>query len=182
MSSKFKPWLMLAVIFVVGVVTGSALTFGLGPHFMHHPGQQQISGGQQINPQQINRLWMAQLVQRLDLTADQQAKIKPILTDARIKIQSLHRDEVERGSQIMKTAHDQISALLTPEQKVELQQMEAEREKMFLDHMRPWGPPHEGPGGVRRHGGPEDNMMPPPSPPAPGALTNAAPPGLAPNP
>jgi Spy/CpxP family protein refolding chaperone len=170
MSSQLKPWLLLAVIFIVGVVTGSALTFGLGSHFLHRPGQQQIPGAQQIN-----RLWMAQLVQRLELTSDQQAKIQPILTDAKTRIQSLHRDEMEHGSQIMKAAHDQISALLTPEQKVELQKMEAEREKMFLDHMRPWGSPHEGPGGMRHHGGPDDGMMPPPPPPAPGAPTNAAP-------
>ena len=166
MSLHLKSWLLLGGIFVVGVITGSALTIGLGSHFMHPPGAQQI-----------NRLWMAQLVQRLDLTADQQARIKPILADAKTRIQSLHRDEVERGSQIMKAAHDQISALLTPEQKVELQKMEAEREKMFLDHMRPWGPPHEGPGGMRHHGGPNDGMMPPPPPPAPSAPTNAPPPG-----
>src|ERR1700683_4999799 len=35
MSSQLKPWLLLAVIFVVGVVTGSALTMGLGSYFKH---------------------------------------------------------------------------------------------------------------------------------------------------
>ena len=165
MSSKLKSWLLLGVIFIVGVITGSALTIGLGSHFRHQPGAQQI-----------NRLWMAQLVQRLNLTADQQAKIQPILADAKTKIQSLHRDEVEHGSQIFKAAHDQISALLSPEQKVELQKMESEREKMFSGHMRPWGPPHDGPGGLRHHGGPDGDRMPPP----PDAPTNAAPPGPAP--
>jgi Spy/CpxP family protein refolding chaperone len=165
MSSNFKSWLLLGVIFIVGILTGSALTFGLASHFMHPPGAQQM-----------NRLWMMNLVQRLDLTTDQQAKIRPILTDAKIKIQSLHRDEVERGSQIFKAAHDQISALLTPEQKVELQKMESEREKMFSDHMRSWGPSREGPGGMHHHGGPDDGGMPPP----PDAATNAAPPGPAP--
>jgi Spy/CpxP family protein refolding chaperone len=166
MSAQFKPWLLLAIIFAVGVITGVALTVGWGAHFRHQPGAQQI-----------NRLWMAQLVQRLDLTADQQSKIKPILADAKTKIQSLHRDEVERGSGIMKATHDQISALLTPEQKAELQKMEAEREKMFFDHMRPWGPPHDGPGGMRRHGGLDEGVMPPPPPPESGAPTNAAPSG-----
>jgi Spy/CpxP family protein refolding chaperone len=166
MSSQVKPWLLLSVIFIVGIVTGSALTIGLASHFRHQPGAQQI-----------NRLWMAQLVQRLDLTADQQAKIQPILVDAKIKIQSLHRDEVERGSQIFQAANEQISALLTPEQKVEMQKMESEREKMFLGHLRPWGPPHDGgAGGMHHHGGPDDGRMPPP----PEAPTNAAPPGPAP--
>jgi len=159
MSSNLKPWLVLAVIFIVGVVTGSALTIGLGSRFIHPPGEEQMG-----------RHWMAQLVQRLNLTADQQAKIEPIVTDAETRIQSLHRDEVERGSQIFKAAHDQISALLTPEQNVELQKMEAEREKRFSDHMRS---SHEGPGGMHHYGGPGDGGMPPPPPAAP---TNAAPP------
>ena len=71
MSSQFKPWLVLAIIFIVGVVTGSALTIGLAPHFKHPPA-----------PPQMKRHWMEYLTQRLDLTADQQAKIQPIVADA----------------------------------------------------------------------------------------------------
>jgi hypothetical protein len=170
MSSKLQPWLLLGVIFIVGIVTGSALTIGLASHFMHPPGATQMK-----------RHWMTRLTERLNLTADQQAKIQPILTDAETKIKSLHRDEVERGSQVFRDANDQISALLTPEQKVELQKIESEREKKFLDHMRPWGaPPHDGPGGMHHHGEPDNGVMPPPSPPppaAPDAQTNAPPPG-----
>jgi Spy/CpxP family protein refolding chaperone len=173
MSSKLKPWLLLAVIFIVGVVTGSALTYGWVSHFRHPPGAQQQHPG----AQQMGRLWMAQLVHRLNLSPDQAAKIQPILVDARNKIQMLHRDEMERGDQIFMTANDQIAAILplTPEQKVELQKMESERKKMFLDHMRPWGPPRDGPGGPF-HGGPGNDMVaPPPPPPAPDAQTNEAP-------
>lgn len=151
MSSSLKPWLVLGIIFIAGILTGSALTIGLASHFRHSPGAQQVK-----------RLWMAQLVRRLNLTADQQAKIEPILADANTQIQSLHRAEMEHGSQIFKTANDQISALLTPDQKVELQKIESERKKRFSDHMRPWGPPP--------HGAPDDDGMPPPS----NATTNAA--------
>jgi Spy/CpxP family protein refolding chaperone len=169
MSSQVKPWLLLSVIFIVGIVTGSALTIGLGPHFMHPSGEQQIK-----------RHLMEHLAKRLNLTADQQAKIQPIVADAATKLQALQRDEVEQGSQIFKAANEQISALLTPEQKVEMQKMESEREKMFSGHMRPWGPSRDGPGGMRRHGGPDDDGRMPP--PAPDATTNAAPPGPAPSP
>ena len=155
MSSLLKPWLVLVVIFIVGVVTGSALTIGLGSHFIHPPGEQQIT-----------HHWMTHLIQRLNLTTDQQAKIEPILADAETKLQSVHRDEVEHGSQIFKAANDQISALLTPEQKVELQKMEAEREKMFSGHIRPWG---SGSGGMYHHDKPGDNTMPPSPPAAPPA-------------
>ena len=197
MTGTIKAWLLLGGIFVVGIITGSALTFGLGPRFMHQP-----------EPQQIQRLWMAHLVQRLNLTPDQRAKIQPILADAQAKIQSLQREQVERGSQIFKAAHDQIAAILTPEQKVELQQMEREREKMFFNRTRLGGPQGPGgqfdrrgmgngfPGGLPgaggsfRGGGPgnmfpyarpggdnDGGPMPPPPPPvnAPNALTNGAP-------
>jgi len=162
MSSNLKPWLFLGIIFIVGVVTGCALTIGLAPHFMPPPGAQQI-----------RQHWMAHLVKRLNLTADQQAKIQPILADATASLQSIHRDEVGRDSQIFKAADDQISALLTPDQKVELQKMESEREKIFSGHMHPWGPPPGSPGGMYHHDGADaGGAMPPP----PAAPTNAPPP------
>jgi Spy/CpxP family protein refolding chaperone len=165
MSSQLKPWLVLTVIFIVGIVTGSALTFSLASHFMRPPGEQQMK-----------RHWMAHLTEQLNLTADQQAKIEPIVADATTRIQSMHHDEVERDSQIFKSANDQISALLTPEQKVELQKMESEREKMFSGHMRPHGSLHNGPGDMHYHNGPDNGVTPPP-PPAPGAQTNTVAPG-----
>jgi Spy/CpxP family protein refolding chaperone len=148
MSSNFKPWLVLAVIFIAGILTGSALTIALSSHFMKPPA-----------PRDMRQHWMTRLTDRLKLTPDQQAKIQPILADTVTKVQALHRDEVQRGSQIFKAANEQIAALLTPDQNVELQKMEAEREKMFSGHMH-------------RHGGPDDDGgMPPPPPPGP--QTNA---------
>lgn len=158
--SKFKPWLYLATIFVVGAVTGSALTIGLASHFMKPPGAQQMK-----------QHWMMFLTKQLNLTPDQQAKIQPILTDAESKIQALHRDEMERGSQIIKTANDQIAAILTPDQKAQLAKLEAEREKMFSGHMHPWGHggmhPHGGM--MSHHDGPDDDGA------KPGSQTNAPP-------
>jgi Spy/CpxP family protein refolding chaperone len=170
MSSNLKSWLLLAGIFIVGVVTGSALTIGLGPHF-HHPPEQR----------DFRKSLMAHLTERLSLTADQQSKIQPILADAESKIRALHRDELERGSQIFKETNAQISALLTPAQQAELQKMESEREKLFNGHMRPWGPPHDGPGGMPPPPppGPNDDgrVPPPPLPPPSGSgPTNAPPP------
>ncbi|MCE0523954.1 MAG: hypothetical protein LV480_13680 [Methylacidiphilales bacterium] len=162
MKSQFKPWLVLGVIFVLGILTGSALTIGLEAHFMHPPGAAQIGHN-----------WMARLTQRLNLTPDQQAKIEPIVADASTKLQALHRNEMEQGSQIFKAAHDQISALLTPEQKAELQKMEIEREKMFSGHLHPKG---FFPGDMHYHEGPGPGGPPPPPPPPPDGATNAPPP------
>ena len=169
MKSSFKPWLLLVGIFIIGVVTGSALTFGLGPRFLQPP-----------NAHDFKRIWIMHLTRHLNLTADQQAKIEPILAEAESKIQSLHREEIGRGAQIINAADDQIAMLLTPDQKVELQKLESERQKMFSGHMRPWG---GAPPGLRRHDGADDMMPPlvPPPPPPNGPVpvnpppTNAAP-------
>ena len=171
MSSKMKPWLVLSVIFIVGIVTGSALTVGLAPHFVQPPPPHAPE------PTEIKSHWLAYLTRRLNLTADQKAKIDPIVADATARLQALQHKEVEADSQIFKAANDQIVALLTPEQKVEMQKMESEREKMFSGHMRPGGPPHDGSGEMHHHGGTNENGAPPPPPPppTPAASTNTAP-------
>jgi Spy/CpxP family protein refolding chaperone len=169
MSSQVKSWLLLGVIFIVGVVTGAALAIGLAPRFEPQPGARQM-----------RQLWMADLVQRLNLTADQQTKVRPILAEAESRIRNLHQEEVERGARIIKETNDQISAILTPTQNAELQKMEAEREKKFEEHLRQRGFPHGLDGGqpdeMHPHNGPGDGAMPPPPPPPPRApATNAAP-------
>ena len=140
MSSKLKPWLVLGLIFAIGILTGSELTVDLPSYF-----------ARSADEQHMKRHWMISLVQRLKLTPEQQAKIQPILGDAEVKIRALHRDEVDRGSQIIKQANDQMSACLTAAQVVELQRMETEREKLFADHIQSGA-------GVRAVGG--DGSMP----------------------
>jgi Spy/CpxP family protein refolding chaperone len=138
----FKPWLVLALIFLAGVGTGVLLTVGVGSHFRH-----------QLGMASMKQHWLGWLSSRLDLTADQRAKIDPILTDAMTHLQALNHDEMDKASRIMDAANDQISALLTPDQKVKLQQMESERQREFSGHAHSWmhsgeaGTPPPGAGG-----------------------------------
>ena len=165
--SKWKSWLFLAVIFVAGIVTGSALTLWLAPRFMHHPG-----------PSQLKQVWLAHLTRQLNLTPDQQAKIDSILTEADRNIQRARREEADNIAQIIEDTNKQIEPILTPAQQAELQKMqkdmERDRDRMFPGHkQRNWGP-----GGMGMpHGGPGDGMTPPPPapPPPPSGSTNAAP-------
>ncbi|MCE0483082.1 MAG: hypothetical protein LV479_02455 [Methylacidiphilales bacterium] len=165
---QWKPGLALSLIFVVGMITGGALTLAFAPAFFLRPpppGEAQIK----------NHL-IGYLTRRLDLTPDQQAKIKPILADAARQMQGVHREEVGRISQILEKANAQIATILTPEQQARLQklqkEMEKDRDRMFPGRMRSWGPPP--------HGGPDDMMRPPPEggavpPPSPPGETNSAP-------
>jgi hypothetical protein len=168
MSSKVKSWLLLTVIFVVGIVTGSALTVGFASHFRHAPGEDDMR----------NR-WMLYLTKKLALTADQQVQIRPIVANAEEQIKTLHRSEVERGSQIIKRADDQISAVLLPDQKVILQKMAEDREKMFRKNVHPWDSSHQNPPDMHHHGGSGKDMPPPAipetNPPPANAGTNAPP-------
>ena len=160
MSAKLKPWLVLAVIFIAGILTGIGLTIGLGPHFKHPPGSHETKFH-----------LFDYLNQRLNLTADQQAKVQPITVDAEAKLHALHHEEVERGLEIFKAMDDQIAALLTPAQQTELQKVASERDKMFSGHMHPWGPP----AGGFHHDGPGGNAPPPGAPPPPPAPSESAP-------
>ncbi len=164
MSAKVKSWLLLGGIFAIGIVTGVALTVGIGPHFMRPPGAQEM-----------RERWMMMLSKRLELTPDQQAKIEPILTDAENKIQALHHEEVMHGSEIIRTANDQIAAVLTADQKVKLQQLEAERQKMFWGRLHSWGPPG-GPGEMHRHWDDGDHPPPPGAPAEPNPPSSSPPP------
>ena len=175
MSAGIKPWLLLGGIFIVGIVTGGALAIGFAPWLIHpHEGDMKVH-------------WMAMLTRRLNLTPDERDKIQPIVYDASARVQNLHHDEMEHGSEIMKAANEQILALLTPDQQILLQKMEAEREKMFSNRMHGWGPPpggpfHDGPD-MPDHSGPPDRMTPPSfnekpvnvAPPPMESPTNAAP-------
>jgi Spy/CpxP family protein refolding chaperone len=150
-----RPWIILALIFLLGAATGSLLTIGFGSRFA--PGPPGL--------QEMSNHWMMHLTYRLHLTDDQQGKIRPILTDAEMQIGSAHREDIDRISKIMEKANARIADVLQPDQRVELKKMEQEREQMFSRHMHG----HGHPGGHDFHGPGQDDHPPGPPPGAPDA-------------
>lgn len=73
---------------------------GPGPGPMHH-----MMG----NP-------LEHLTEMLGLTADQQAKVQPIIDQTRPQIEALHQESMEKARTIMESAGAQIRPLLTPQQ------------------------------------------------------------------
>ncbi len=144
--SKVKPWLLLAVIFIAGMVAGAALTIALAPHGKR--------------PQGLTRQMMDQLTKQLDLTPDQQAKVLPILTDSSRELLTVRREQFEKMSKIIEKTNQQLAGVLTPEQQAKLakmqKEMEENRDKMFPGRKRAGGPP-QGPG----PGGPPPGTPPP---------------------
>ena len=157
MSAALKPWLILAVIFIAGGFTGSAVTMVLSGQLFRAPG---------ALPDMQQR-WMLHLTRQLNLTADQQAKIEPIVRETAAQLQKIHNEEFDKIRPILKASDDQIAAILTPEQQAALKQMVANREEDFLRHQRQWGPRNGGPDGMHFHGGPggPDGGFPPGPPP-----------------
>ena len=155
MNPKIKSWLALALIFLAGTASGAALMFVLGPRFHHPPG-----------PGQMASHIMVRLTRELGLTADQQAKIEPIVNDTAKQIHDVHTEEVGRISQIIKSANDLMTPILNQDQQAHLQKLESEGgARIFFEHLHNRGPMPEGP-----PPGPAPDGAPPPPP-----ATNAPP-------
>ena len=73
------------------------------------------------------------LSEKLNLTDDQKAKLKPILQDQAEQLRSLHNDasltpeqKVAKKKAIHETTQDQINAVLTPDQQAKFKEMKHE--------------------------------------------------------
>jgi len=113
--------------------TGTDSSTG-GPGGGHHWGN---GGGHPMNADMM----LQRMTKALDLTADEQAKIKPILdtevstvTAARDDTTSAPKDKFGKIRDARETANTQIKAVLTPDQQTKFEAMHAR-------------------GGGRRHGG-----------------------------
>jgi len=83
---------------------------------------------------QNKRNRLEQMAQRLNLTADQQARIAPIMANSRESAKAVRRDEAltreqkrEKIRAIRKDAKQQMKAILTDEQREQLKAMRREK-------------------------------------------------------
>jgi len=115
---------------------------GMGAHMGHRP----------MMPSVDDQL--KHLTQKLNLTDEQQAKIKPILEDQRKQMEQIHNDSslsredrFSKMQQLRTSGDTQIKAVLNEDQQKKFDKMREEQRS----HMR-WG---QGPGGQKPEGGPE---------------------------
>jgi Spy/CpxP family protein refolding chaperone len=105
-----KPWkviLAFAGIFVAGILVGGLVTLRWGKNFT-----QKQPGGEQFGPALMQRL-----VKQLDLTPDQQAKVKPIVDSATEELRQLRRTTQRTTAAVVVRMQGDIAAVLTPDQK-----------------------------------------------------------------
>ena len=96
---------------------------GDGQGWRGHGGRGGHGGGMGGNP-------MQHLTKGLDLTPDQQAKVQPIVAQAKPQIQAIHQEAMQKTKAVMENTMAQIRPLLTPQQQQKLDTMKAAREKM----------------------------------------------------
>ena len=88
------------------------------------------------------------MTKQLDLTADQQVKVKTILTDERTQMMALRddtstaqADKREKFMGLMKTENEKIKAVLNEDQKKKFVEMEEKQRERMREQRGNGGPP-----------------------------------------
>ncbi|MGB8887721.1 MAG: hypothetical protein WCC87_13420 [Candidatus Korobacteraceae bacterium] len=120
---RMKKVLLCALLGIAIVGCGSALNAQMppGPNAGHRPGKQLTT------EERLQRL-----TQYLNLTDDQQQKIRPILENETQQLNALHQDTTMTGPErrdkmlaLRDTTTEQIKPILTPDQQTKFEQMMA---------------------------------------------------------
>ena len=70
------------------------------------------------------------LTETLNLTSDQQAKVQPILDQAKPQIIAIHKDAMQKTQAVMASTMSQIRPLLTSEQQTKFDAVQKARQDM----------------------------------------------------
>lgn len=71
------------------------------------------------------------LTKELDLTPDQQAKVAPIVDQAKPQIQAIHQEAMEKTRAVMENSAAQIRPLLTPQQQAKFDAIKKAHQDML---------------------------------------------------
>ena len=119
--SRWKVGAYAGALFLAGVVCGAAV----------------ISRMTASSPFRLNRSEeiaariRQRLTDRLKLSPDQVGKIDPVIIKTSIELEASHRDVLNRITTSLDSMHAQIAPELTSEQKARLEEIRAERARLF---------------------------------------------------
>lgn len=71
------------------------------------------------------------LTKELDLTPDQQAKVAPIVDQAKPQVQAIHQEAMQKMRAVMENCGAQIRPLLTPQQQAKFDAIKKAHEDML---------------------------------------------------
>ncbi|AHF89024.1 hypothetical protein OPIT5_00805 [Opitutaceae bacterium TAV5] len=162
MNRTFKASLVCIGIFVAGAVAGGMITFRYA----------RVQPPKRPGAEDFVRMQRRQF-DKLELTEDQQARIRPILEKRGEELRKLRRDSFRETTAVFEKMEAEVSRELTPEQREKLTALQqAQRERM-----QKWAAERASER-KRRGERPEIDPVPPPPPPpgVPGAEAEPPPP------
>lgn len=118
----FKLFLLVALVFVAGVVVGVVGTRAV---------VRRVVAQAIAHPDRVQTVIERRLTRQLRLDADQQTKLRGILTDAHGQMDDVRRQFRPQVVLIVSNANSQITAMLTPEQQARFETVK-ERNHPFL--------------------------------------------------
>lgn len=121
--SKLKISLYLSALFLAGVVTGTFLTHQVGKRIMM----------KMMQPSAMAERWRHDLEGKLGLTAEQSAKIKPIIADGMDTFRASFHDQMQLS---LSNCNARIAVELTPEQRVKLAEVEKEQQEFIRSRFK----------------------------------------------
>ena len=119
---RIKPWLVLALVFMAGLVLGVVATRIAVRKFV----QTAIT-----QPDKLRDRIELRMSRRLALTPEQREKVHTALRQAQERIQALRAENQPRFNLILTDTRDDIAAVLTPEQKEKFAQFRREHQQFF---------------------------------------------------
>ncbi|HEX8077882.1 MAG TPA: hypothetical protein VF511_08710 [Chthoniobacterales bacterium] len=122
---KWKLAFAFVLVFLAGAATGSFF----GVHRLKH----HIVLGPPHSGDVGNRM-REHLRRALDLTAEQEKRIGPIVDATSTKLETIRIETAERVRSAMEDSKREIAPLLSPEQQKKLETLEKEHRKMMLHH------------------------------------------------
>ncbi len=120
---RWRSFFLGVVILLCGMVIGAGGTVVVMKHIILRAIQHPEEAPQRITDRVRNKL---------DLTEDQAAKVKAILTERQNKIQALRRQVQPEVEKELEKAKEDVAAVLKPDQ--------AEKWRERFDHLRIWFP------------------------------------------
>jgi len=120
---KWKLAFAFLLVFIAGVMTGCL--FGAlhlkKRHIIGPPHSGDVAGKMREHFRKA-----------LDLTADQEAKIMPVIDATSTKLEAIRIETAERVRAVMEEAKREVAPQLSPEQQKKLERLEAHHRKIML--------------------------------------------------
>ena len=136
--NKTKAAIYLALIFVAGAIAGGAVIMSSPQTFApDKPARPHKS------PKEFEDFIWNHLKDRLELTEEQAKQIEPIFHAGFAEIRAIQERSLQEVEAAIRKNHEQMGALLTEQQRLELEEMNRERQEFFKKrgHKAPPGKP-----------------------------------------